>query len=142
MLTTIYFTNTTWDASVFPFIKLGESDGYAFGPFVPLSGFPNPFGQIDKVSDNFVPSKFAFIKSYPNPFNPITAISFALPEASHVQLSIFNIQGRQVDQLINGRRDAGYQDVTWDATNLPSGIYFYRIHAGEFTAVRKMVLVK
>jgi len=79
---------------------------------------------------------------YPNPFNAKTTVQFGLPEPGRVSMSICNILGQQVIQLVDGYREAGYHDVTFDAMNLASGMYFYRIEAGEFSAVRKMVLVK
>jgi len=78
----------------------------------------------------------------PNPFNPTTTISFALPEASHVKLTVFDLQGRVVTELVNGMRDAGVHEVTLDAGDLSSGLYFYRINAGDFSSVRKMILMK
>ncbi len=78
----------------------------------------------------------------PNPFNPVTAISYQLSAFSFVNLSVYDVQGRQVAKLVNGWRDAGYHEVTFDASDLASGIYLYRIEAGEFTVARKMVLMK
>jgi len=85
---------------------------------------------------------FAVAQNYPNPFNPTTTINFALPEASHVKLVVYDLQGRMVAELVNGTRDAGVHEVTWDASDLASGLYFYRITAGDFNAVKKMMLVK
>ena len=79
---------------------------------------------------------------FPNPSNATTTISFALPEAVHVKLTIFNINGQVVETLIDGYREAANHQVTFDASHLASGLYFYRIEAGSYSDVKKMVLVK
>ena len=89
-----------------------------------------------------IPEVFCLFPSYPNPFNPQTTIRFGLPEPSLVNLTIYNLRGRKVATLVEGFRQAGYHDVTWDAAGLASGLYFYRIQAGNFTALQKMVLLK
>ncbi len=92
-------------------------------------------------------SDHALAQNYPNPFNPTTTISFALPEASEVSLSIFNTNGQLVKRLVAGAMNAGQHSFTWDATNergerVASGVYLYVIKAGEFTAQKKLVLMK
>jgi hypothetical protein len=87
-------------------------------------------------------TEFELYQSYPNPFNPVTTISFALPQATLVQLSIFDIQGSKVEDLISGWKEAGIHEITWDASGLSSGIYFYSIKAADFKTVKKMILVK
>ena len=89
-----------------------------------------------------VPKVYALNQNYPNPFNPTTEISFDLPVASHVELTIFNILGQQVETLINEDMEAGPQSLTWDATPYSSGVYFYRILANDFTDTKKMVMLK
>ena len=88
-----------------------------------------------------VPSKFDLAQNYPNPFNAKTQIKFALPTASDVSINIYNVAGQLV-QTISNRYDAGYQSVTWDASNIASGIYFYKLTAGDFTQTMKMTLLK
>lgn len=82
------------------------------------------------------------LKCYPNPFNPTTTISYQLSAANRVNLSVYDISGHQVAELVNGWRNAGHHEVTFDASHLASGVYFYRLEAGEFTASGKMMLVK
>ncbi|MDX1546052.1 MAG: T9SS type A sorting domain-containing protein, partial [Rhodothermales bacterium] len=89
-----------------------------------------------------VPEAYALAPNYPNPFNPRTTIEFALPEATPVRLAVYDVTGREVARLVDGSLDAGRHRVTFDATGLPSGIYFYRITAGVFAETHRMVLVK
>ena len=89
-----------------------------------------------------LPTEFALDQNYPNPFNPTTKLAFDLPEASEVQLAVFDVMGRKVDVLVNASLAAGRHTVTWQASNLPSGVYFYRITAGSFVQVRQMTLLK
>jgi hypothetical protein len=86
------------------------------------------------------PEAFSLI-CYPNPFNPSTTILYELPRASVVSLGIFNVLGQEVASLVNERKAAGSYQVHWTA-NAPSGIYFYRLQAGEFVETRKMILLK
>jgi len=88
------------------------------------------------------PTEFTLTQNYPNPFNPSTEISFGLPVSSRVTLTIYNVLGQEVATIANQQFDAGYHTVVWDATAMPSGIYFYRLSAGSFTDLRKMVLMK
>jgi hypothetical protein len=85
---------------------------------------------------------FNFFPPSPNPFNPTTTISFSLPEASVVNLVVYDTNGRQVAQLVNGLQPAGQHQVTFDGSSLPSGLYLYRLTAGQNTAAGKMVLLK
>ncbi|HUI30987.1 MAG TPA: T9SS type A sorting domain-containing protein [Candidatus Acidoferrales bacterium] len=85
---------------------------------------------------------FSLNQNYPNPFNPSTVISYQLPVNSQVTLKVYDVLGREVATLVNARQTPGEHSVTFDARNLPSGIYFYRISAGGYTATRKMLLVK
>ncbi|TKJ42523.1 hypothetical protein CEE37_02215 [candidate division LCP-89 bacterium B3_LCP] len=99
------------------------------------------FGE-STAAQSPVPDVWSLDQNHPNPFNPLTTISFALPEAAHVTLTVFDLQGRTIADLVNGNRPAGNHEVSWDASHLSSGLYFYRIEAEDYTAVRKMVLMK
>jgi hypothetical protein len=79
---------------------------------------------------------------YPNPFNPTTTFSFSLPEAQQVTLQIYNLRGQLIGTLIDGTREAGVHDLTFDASHLSSGIYVYRMTAGDQVLSGKMTLVK
>lgn len=89
-----------------------------------------------------IPTEYSLSQNYPNPFNPTTTISYQLPKSSFVKLSIYDISGRLVDKLIDEKKNAGYYSVEWNAENVCSGVYFYRIEADNFVAVKKGLLVK
>ena len=88
------------------------------------------------------PTQFTVYQNYPNPFNPSTVIRFALPVPGNVTVNVFNTLGEKVATLLDGPMEAGYQQVTFDAANFPSGLYFYEISAGEFKSIKKMLLMK
>jgi hypothetical protein len=94
-----------------------------------------------------LPTAYALSDNYPNPFNPETRISFALPKSGEVDLVIYNVLGEKVKSLVSGKMEAGYHRVSWDGKDahgvgVSSGVYFYRLTAGDFTATKKMTLVK
>ncbi len=94
-----------------------------------------------------VPEQFVLYPNYPNPFNPTTTLRYDLPEDSHVSIMIFDLMGREIRTLINKQQSAGIKSIMWDGTNdlgqpLSAGMYLYRISAGDFHSVKKMVLLK
>ena len=94
-----------------------------------------------------IPNQYTFHQNYPNPFNPVTTLRYDLPENSHVNITIYDMLGRQVKNLINQTQDAGYRSVRWNATDdygkpVSAGIYLYQIQAGEFVQTKKMMLLK
>jgi hypothetical protein len=92
-------------------------------------------------SEEIIPKKFYLYQNYPNPFNPSTTIEFDLPKASEVKLKIFNILGEEVSTLVSDRLSAGSYSYEWDASNFASGVYLYRLQAGDYNETRKMVLM-
>jgi hypothetical protein len=102
---------------------------------------PN-FGKQGVIANGVLPIQFALHQNYPNPFNPVTHIRFDLPEAGQVSLKIYNVTGQLVAELVDGFRKAGQHEVAFDATGLASGIYIYRIQAGEKIEQKKMLLVR
>ncbi len=89
-----------------------------------------------------LPARYDVLPNYPNPFNAMTVIGLALPQASHVKVEVFDLLGRSVGILFDDNLPAGRHDVTWDASSQTSGVYFYRVLAGEFRQTRKMLLIK
>jgi serine protease len=100
------------------------------------------FLLVSVSSDASPPLTFSLAQNYPNPFNPTTNVEFQIAKRSHVSLKVFDLLGRGVATLADEERSPGSYKVTWDASNLPSGIYFYRLEAGGFVETRKMVLLK
>jgi N-acetylneuraminic acid mutarotase len=97
--------------------------------------------SVEVLSTN-IPSFFTLEQNYPNPFNPSTKISFALPERGNVSLKVYDLLGGEVAQLVNGEIEAGSYDLSFNASDLPSGIYFYKLQAGSFVETKKMILLK
>lgn len=91
---------------------------------------------------NEIPKTYSLSQNYPNPFNPSTLINYALPKAGNVELRIYDLQGREVAMLVNGFKQAGNYSVEFKADNFASGVYFYKLKAGDFTSTKKMLLVK
>jgi len=117
----------------------------AIGPaIVPAeAGIQGTGGEEATVqADDATPLRFALNQNYPNPFNPSTTISYTLPEATYVTLTIYDLLGREIAELINGPQAAGSKIVAYDARHLPSGIYYYALRAGSYSDIKKMVLIK
>ena len=102
---------------------------------------------VSTEPEHFIPEEFVLHQNYPNPFNPVTTLRYDLPDNGHVNITIYDMLGRQVKTLINQTQDAGYRSIIWDATNdygkpVSAGIYLYQIQAGEYISTKKMVLLK
>ncbi len=93
-------------------------------------------------SNNNIPDKFSLSQNYPNPFNPSTIINYQIPKSSEVKLIIYDAIGKEIKTLVNGRQNAGTYKVEFDGSNLPSGVYFYKLLAGEYSVTKKMALIK
>jgi len=107
---------------------------------VDFDGSVNYPGEIE-ISVN-APAKFALYQNYPNPFNPSTTFKYSLSKDEFVTLEVYDILGARVARLVNWQQKAGTYEVRFDASNLSSGIYFYKIKAGAFSSVKKMILLK
>ena len=91
---------------------------------------------------NLLPTDFVLHQNYPNPFNPVTTITYSLPIKSQVELVVYNTLGESIVQLVNEEKETGSYSVELNAIDLPSGIYFYRLQAGEYVNTKKMILLK
>ena len=120
-------------------VKGGNSNGW--GPYSDLwmFGVNTETGTDDPT---FQPHAFELYQNYPNPFNASTLIEYSLPSASHVTIEIYDILGRRMKTIIIGEQQAGYHQITWNAFDKSSGMYFYKVRAGEYTGTKKMVLLK
>ena len=103
--------------------------------------------MLSNDSELLLPDVFALHQNYPNPFNPVTTIRFDIPEESHVKIDVYNVMGQKVAELVDSYFQPGFYTVNWSGINtmgsaLSSGMYFYRIQARDFTAVKKLLLVK
>lgn len=124
------------DFDCFNFTKLGTADG--------TLGSTEAWVNEEAImtSDVEVLSEYTLFKSYPNPFNPTTTISFNLPEVVNVELSIFDINGRLVETLVDGMMNAGSHQIVFNAADLSTGVYFVQLNASDFSATDKLLLVK
>ena len=98
--------------------------------------------MVSVQEEGAVPLSFTLYPNYPNPFNPSTTIKYTLNKTNFVSLAIYDIRGEQIKRLIEDEQSAGAYTVNWNASNLSSGLYFYRLKAGEFVQTRKMILIK
>ena len=95
-----------------------------------------------KENGSGVPRRYTLNQNYPNPFNPTTQIGYTLAKASNVTVTVYDILGQQIATLVNGKNEPGEHSISWNALNSPSGVYFYRIIAGDFVQTKKMILMK
>jgi N-acetylneuraminic acid mutarotase len=136
--TALSYPGLVIDSSYFPFTKSGSAFSCAANAVEPCYGelFPGEDMVSSKASD------FAFYQASPNPFNAMTVIRFDLPSACKARLEIFRVSGRLVGTLVDGWQESGHYEVRFEAANLPSGLYLAHLTAGEFSATRKLILVK
>ena len=107
----------------------------------------NASAAVLSINGELLPEVFSLHQNYPNPFNPVTKLRYDLPENGHVNITIYDMLGREIKTLINQTQDAGYRSIIWDATNdygkpVSAGMYLYQIQAGEYISTKKMVLLK
>lgn len=95
-----------------------------------------------ELPESCIPGQYILMQNYPNPFNPATTIRFGLPSAGDVQLIVYDILGRKITTLVDEYKEAGYHDVIFSATDLSSGIYLYRIRAGDFVKTKRFLVLK
>ena len=112
----------------------------------------NQVTDVQGPSGGGIPSAFILHQNYPNPFNSLTTISYELPRATNVTIKVYDVFGREVMTLVDGFQDAGFKSVEWsakggsasggDASDVASGVYFYRLQADNFNATKKFILLK
>jgi len=115
---------------------------YGSNPSTTKDLFLNPESTTGVKSNSPVPSSYSLSQNYPNPFNPSTQIRFTIPEKTNVKLEVYNLIGQKVADLVNSELSAGEYSITFNASGLSSGIYLYRLQAGNFSSVKKMILMK
>jgi len=125
-------------------VTIASSTNYsAYGGIWPSIFNVKKLTPIDgKNSPPDIPDSYSMEPAYPNPFNPTATIRYALPKADRVRITVYNMLGQRVRVLINKRQNAGHHEVTFHSRQLASGVYLYRIVAGDFTKVKKITLVK
>lgn len=107
------------------------------------SGSWGPISPIVSIDEGGgIPKRFALEQNYPNPLNPSTTITYELPKTSYVSLIVYDTFGRDVRALVNDRREAGVHEVKFDGSGLSGGVYFYRLHAGDFVQTKRLVILK
>ena len=127
--------------NVFPPTYSAPPDTWQKNPPMPVEPPPYPL-SVDEYRERILPNGFVLYQNYPNPFNPSTLIRYSLPEDAKVTLKVFNILGQEVAELVNQGQSRGNYVALFEANNLASGVYFYRLEAGRFREMKKMILMK
>ena len=109
---------------------------------VPTTSLDDMVLVVGDLNSFFGPEEFALSSAYPNPFNPSTSLDLSLNNDGHVSVKVYNVLGQLTATLVNGNMNAGYHTLTWDASNMASGMYFVRVEAGSDVAVQKLMLMK
>jgi hypothetical protein len=100
------------------------------------------FVSTHESGNSSLPTEYSLEQNFPNPFNPVTTLRFALPESGMIELSVYNTLGQKVSTLVSGMQSAGWHELAFDGSSLASGVYYYRLSAGSYQDLKKMVLVK
>jgi hypothetical protein len=119
----------------------GGSPTMTIQPTTTVQAYTPPLVGVEDRGENN-PEEFALHQNYPNPFNPTTTIKYQIPELSFVTLKIYDVLGSEIITLVNEEKSIGNYEVDWNASGLPSGIYFYKLQAGNFVETMKMLLLK
>ncbi len=136
-------SNTTLDLRAVCFLDTSRGWAVGYRGIVVRTvngGWGSPTSTSDPAAG--APDTYRLLSNYPNPFNPSTTIRYELPRASYVKLGVCDVLGREVAVLVNDAKDAGYHSVSFDAAGLASGMYFYRLQAGDFVSTKRMLVLK
>ncbi len=101
-----------------------------------------PGEAVFDEEDTEIPKEFILYQNYPNPFNPSTTFRYSIPNESRVIIKVYDILGKEIETLVNEEKPTGSYEITWNASKLSSGVYFYRLQAGEFISIKKMLVLK
>jgi hypothetical protein len=126
-----------WDDMEFAGYNSASEYQKVMSKYVALGGFTTGVKAVPNAATDIVLSQ-----NYPNPFNPSTTIHYALPHQSYVTLTIYDVLGQKVAELVNGVVDAGSHDVKFDGSRLASGVYFYRLQAGGFVQTKRLMSLR
>jgi hypothetical protein len=131
------------------FLRLGDqpalwrdSKSWSMRGAITLTNEKVPVSNEDEIAISDLPKSPLLKQNYPNPFNPSTNIAYSLPKSAHVKMSVYNMLGKRVSTLVNRNQKAGKHLVNFDASNLASGVYLYRLETGGFAQTNKMILIK
>lgn len=139
-----YLTGETPDTCIITVMIIGPVTGSDFhlGSSFEVDDLNFSDAPVSVEDESVNPNTFGLEQNYPNPFNPGTVIRYAMPSAGNVTLTVYNSLGEEVARLVDQFVEAGTHEVDFNAANLPSGLYLYKLNAGSFTSVKKMVLMK
>jgi hypothetical protein len=124
----------------FPLYYMDQADAKELMEFILTNKFDEVMPVVNEESK--IPDEYNLEQNFPNPFNPSTTIRYSLPEDSYVTLRIYNLLGEEVSTLINTQQKAGRYEINFDASQLASGVYIYRLEAANYTASKKLMLMK
>ena len=145
-----------WENDVYPWVHLEHISNrkniwyVGFGHLYTYHFIQSAYQNVNLHSSNDIlqlPHNFLVYQNHPNPFNPITTLRYDIPQVVNVNISIYDMMGRQVKMLINEIQSSGYKSVQWNSTNnqgkpVSAGVYLYKIQAGDFVDTKKMILLK
>jgi hypothetical protein len=114
-------------------------EGRDLTPGGPIELYPT---SVEAINSNLIPKQFELLQNYPNPFNPSTKIKYAIPTDEFVNLTVYNMLGKTITTLVNEQKNTGSYEVVFDASVLSSGVYFYKLTAGKYINIKKMVVIK
>ena len=134
--------NVTTKAALNSIFFINEYEGWAVGDSGLILHTTTGGGVSVEEETNGIPNKYNLTQNYPNPFNPSTKIKYSIPQISNVTIKVFDILGNEIETLVNEEKHTGVYEITWYAEEIPSGVYFYQLKAGDFVESKKMVLLK